>query len=97
MTLEILKNQPQGVTYLQKVGPDLLISAAPGKLLGQLSDPLRGVCQGLGASDQLSLGPFAAPDELRQVRHQVGDLLGSCYQLVVRMVPLFNKRKRKTL
>jgi len=33
--------------YLEKVGPDLLVSAVPSQLFGQISDSLRGVSQGL--------------------------------------------------
>ena len=42
----------------------------------------------LGASDEFPLGPLAAPDELREVRHEVSDLLCRRYYLVVRVVPL---------
>ena len=62
--------------HLQKVRPDLLVRAVPGQLLGQHRDPLGGVSQGLGTRDQLPLGSLTAADQLRQVRHQVGYLLG---------------------
>ncbi len=33
--------------YLEKVGPDLLVSAMSSKLFGQIGDSLRGISQGL--------------------------------------------------
>ncbi len=33
--------------YLEKIGPDLLVSAVPSKLFGQIGDSLRGISQGL--------------------------------------------------
>jgi hypothetical protein len=33
--------------YLEKVGPDLLVSAVPSQLFGQIGDSLRGISQGL--------------------------------------------------
>ena len=77
--------------YLQKICPDFLVCAVPGQLLGQLRDPVGGICQSLGASDQFPLGAPASPDQLRQVGHQVGDLLGGRNDLVVAVVPLEKK------
>ncbi len=66
----------------------------PGQLLGQLGDPLRDLRQATSAGEELLLGPSGPrADKLREVGHQVGDLLGSLDYLVVRVVPLSIKQK----
>ena len=52
------------VTHLKEVGPDLLVRAVPGQLLGQLGDALAGIGQSLRASDQFSFRAFATTDQL---------------------------------
>ena len=42
----------------------------------------------LGTGDELPLGSLAASDELREVGHQVGNLLSRCYDLIICVVPL---------
>ena len=62
--------------YLEQIGSDLLVSAVPGQLLGQLRDPLAGVGQRLRARDQLTLRPLTITDQLARGR---GEGLGAFF------------------
>ena len=59
-----------------------------GQLFGQLRDPLRDLCQPLGARDELLLRAASRPDQLGEMRHQIRNLLGRGNDLVIPMVPL---------
>jgi len=67
---------------LQQVGPDALVGALLGHLLGEARHLVRGLGDVLGALDEGALVPGAAPHQARHLRHQQGHALGGTDDVV---------------